>query len=618
MALTAAKLIVEIGADTKGALTGMKMVSRSISQFAQSAQSTLAGVLGAQILQGAVSGIMNIGRAALDATVSWERLGFTIESMTARELRNADASLTMSEALDQAKGAAKDTLAWITKIAIRSPFPTETVAQAYRMQLSLGATSAQAKSLTEALLNVAAATGMSGAEMDRAAYAIAQIRGSEKLITQDLRQLINAGVDVNGILAKMGVKFSDVGTSAISSADFINAFLESSRDYAGAVDRMANSWAGMLGALDDVKQIGLRELFAGTLSALRPLVQEFTDWILGPGLPKLRELGDQIGTALAGAIPKIKEFALGGFSLLRSAFSWIIDNWPTISAALKGILTGLLAFSAVAGVATIITSLTNPLTWLVVAAAALGVAWQNNFLSIRDVTRKVFAFLLDWFWRIRGALMIYLPKAIEYLRLIWETKFLPPLQKVWSWLQEKIFPLLAPLGNAIKAFLAESFMALASVLSNIVFPILQKIWQELSKFLLPVLQAVGRYLADAIPKIIIGLTKTFQIATLLVRRFSEELKKLKLPSWLTPGSPTPFEMGLRGISAEMRKLSTLQMPQVFTPQFAPAPAFAGGALPTVSANESRPINLTVNITEPGASAEKITQTIMDALEGAYR
>ena len=44
-------------------------------------------------------------------------------------------------------------------------------------------------------------------------------------------------------------------------------------------------------------------------------------------------------------------------------------------------------------------------------------------------------------------------------------------------------------------------------------------------------------------------------------RMAERLRNIKLPDWLTPGSPTPFEMGLRGISKALKDISTAQLPE---------------------------------------------------------
>ena len=46
-----------------------------------------------------------------------------------------------------------------------------------------------------------------------------------------------------------------------------------------------------------------------------------------------------------------------------------------------------------------------------------------------------------------------------------------------------------------------------------------------------------------------------------IDRMTEKLRNIQLPEWLTPGSPTPFEMGLRGISAALKDISAAQLPE---------------------------------------------------------
>jgi TP901 family phage tail tape measure protein len=58
--------------------------------------------------------------------------------------------------------------------------------------------------------------------------------------------------------------------------------------------------------------------------------------------------------------------------------------------------------------------------------------------------------------------------------------------------------------------------------------------------------------------------------------FKEQISSLKLPDWLTPGSPTPLEMGLRGISAAMKEAAALSA-GMMAPTMAPAAVPAGGA-----------------------------------------
>jgi len=45
-------------------------------------------------------------------------------------------------------------------------------------------------------------------------------------------------------------------------------------------------------------------------------------------------------------------------------------------------------------------------------------------------------------------------------------------------------------------------------------------------------------------------------------RLVAAFKSIKLPAALTPGSPTPFEIGLRGIRSEMDLLSKKSLPQM--------------------------------------------------------
>ena len=64
-----------------------------------------------------------------------------------------------------------------------------------------------------------------------------------------------------------------------------------------------------------------------------------------------------------------------------------------------------------------------------------------------------------------------------------------------------------------------------------------------------------------------------------VKYMAEVIGAIKLPDWLMPGSPTPFELGLRGIGEAMRSLSTIDLPRLggaLELATAPAGGTAGG------------------------------------------
>lgn len=45
-----------------------------------------------------------------------------------------------------------------------------------------------------------------------------------------------------------------------------------------------------------------------------------------------------------------------------------------------------------------------------------------------------------------------------------------------------------------------------------------------------------------------------------IKKLAGSLANIKLPSWMTPGSPTPWEIGLRGVSSAMGRLDTESLP----------------------------------------------------------
>lgn len=276
----------------------------------------LSTALGAIAVAGAAA-FVALGKQALDATAEYERMTLTMETLVARELKNADATLSMADALGQATPRAQELLGWIQKLAIESPFDMEGVAVAYRTALAYGFTSTEAQKLTQNMIDFAAGTGQSVNVMNQAALALGQIRAKGKLAGQEILQLVNAGVPVNDILKEMGYTLDDVSKGLVSADEFLAAFSQTmDEDFSGAAKRSTNSWAGLMNSLGDIKKIGLRTLFAETFDVLQPLVAKFAEWLQGDGLTKIEAMGHSMGT-FAESI----KTALVDLGLLQTAFS---------------------------------------------------------------------------------------------------------------------------------------------------------------------------------------------------------------------------------------------------------------------------------------------------------
>ena len=239
----------------------------------------------------------------LDAIASYERLTATLETLSARELMNADSSLSMAEALAQSSEKATELLDWMQQLAIKSPFTLEGVANAFRTAQAYGFTADEAQRLTQAMIDFAAGSGASEGVMNQIALALGQIEAKGKLAGQEVLQLVNAGLPVTQILADaFNVTTAEIvdmqQKGLIPAQDAIEAitvYLET--NFAGAAERQANTWAGLQGTFEDIKQMGLREFFGGLFDVIQPLAIELSEFMQTEGLDQLRVMGEQLGQA---------------------------------------------------------------------------------------------------------------------------------------------------------------------------------------------------------------------------------------------------------------------------------------------------------------------------------
>ena len=271
--------------------------------------SSLGGIAKAATAFGAVAvgavavGFAKMAKEGLNAIAEYERLGASIQALTAREILNAGAAKDMTEALAMAWPAAQDTLKWISELAMKSPFDETGVSAAYRTALTYGFTSDEAKKLTENTLDLLAATGQESTVMNSVALALGQINSKGRVTADNLNQLAYAGVPVNDILKGMGFTLDDVSKGLVDADSFMEAFNKTLEGtVGGSAERMANSWSGILSTLDELKKKGLRTLFKGMFDELQPLVAKFTEWLSGDGMAKLENMGKWLGNATKGLL----------------------------------------------------------------------------------------------------------------------------------------------------------------------------------------------------------------------------------------------------------------------------------------------------------------------------
>lgn len=412
-----------------------------------------------------------------------------------------EGQLSMTEALAQAGPKAAALLQWTEQLAIKSPFTSADITDAMKVAMAYGFTSDQSKALTENIVDLASAMGWQGSEIKDVSLIMGQINKSDKLLMQDMRQLTMRGVDVEGVLKKMGYSLSDVGEKAIDSKKFVSLMMESWKtDFGGTADRMANSLPGLLSSLDEIKDLGLRDLFTGMFNAAKPLLTDLvglftsTDFRAG-----VQNIGAQLGTALTQGIGFVKTNVLPVLQTL--------GNWFTTTG-----LPALRTFAAVAGpmlqnafaqgmgfiqgtvipILMRIGEIVGP--YIVARFMMFGTFIQQLLPILGQIGAWVMANLLPAFMAFGNFLL---------------TQVLPPLMQFGAWLDGVILNAIVGLASWIQSALLPAFSQMAATIGPVLMPVLAQMggwiqgtlipaFQQLAAFVGPILQTAFAWLGTFI------------------------------------------------------------------------------------------------------------------------
>jgi TP901 family phage tail tape measure protein len=267
------------------------------------------------------------------------------------------------------------------------------------------------------------------------------------------------------------------------------------------------------------------------------------------------------------------------------------------------------------------------------AMAALKAFWESNVQPVLQAMGTFFGETI--------------PAAIGVLISWFQEHLLPVIQGVVNFIQEFVVPLFQALAEVYIALIGKALEALVGVWENLVRPMFEGLFAkseevggQLNDFLAPAIQwvldkfqAVGTYLSEHIlplfeklrswvkgefgkalqwfaDNVLLSWKLGFQGIKIAIEgvvgwlgTLKDKIGGLSLPGWLTPGSPTPFELGLRGISDAMRQMAATEVPRLQAAlQLDTARAMAVARQPMSQAGRTttvnRNLNLTVNTAAP--------------------
>lgn len=345
--------------------------------------------------------------------------------------------------------------------------------------------------------------------------------------------------------------------------------------------RMAEMKAGLTDLKDGVA-LALQPALEAILIPLGELAAEYgpkvTEW--------LGVAAEWLGEKVPVAIEAVSTFLT---DTLRPAFDTVVgfirDNATPILAGLGAVLLvtvvpafiawAAAAISSAAATALALAPVLIPIAAIGAAVALLVAAWENDWGGIRttltgvweDHLEPIFTSLKEWFDKT-------IPIALEFLADLWENTLKPAFALVADFIKDPLLVLFDALVELFDVGLTLAATALAGLWQNILKPAFEVVYNFIKDHLQPVFdtlkEIVGTGLKvaiDIVTPILAGLKGAFdtiknaiQPVIDFIGNLTAALGSITLPDWLTPGSPTPFELGLLGIGKAIASLPELSFP----------------------------------------------------------
>jgi hypothetical protein len=131
-----------------------------------------------------------------------------------------------------------------------------------------------------------------------------------------------------------------------------------------------------------------------------------------------------------------------------------------------------------------------------------------------------------------------------------------------------MLPFWQSLADLLSAVVGKAIQAMTGLWQNVLLPALKSVWKFLSDSLSPAFEMISEVIGDKVgpalesfidifPDFTGGMSRIIQLikdATGFFNGLAQAVSNFQLPDVLTPGSPTPMELGLIGITNAIRTL----------------------------------------------------------------
>jgi len=280
----------------------------------------------------------------------------------------------------------------------------------------------------------------------------------------------------------------------------------------------------------------IEELMAADQNLTRE--QAFMQAVMEQGETSMAKIGEQSGTT-AASMAQVQaqlenlKISIGTALLpilgeLAKAVTPLIQEIGPVLVDVAGQVGGVITSDVIPALLPLIEKLLPPILDLLPSIVSLFALLASNLM-------EALAPVLD-------TLVLVLIDLIDQFTPLLET-LLPPLIDLFSSLMKVVEPILT---------------IATSLLSNIVIPLIELLLPPLIDLLDKVVGVVSKlaeWLADHLQPAFDAIGDAISNVIGWFESLKDKLSNIHLPDWLTPGSPTPFELGLRGIASALKEVN---------------------------------------------------------------
>lgn len=193
-----------------------------------------------------------------------------------------------------------------------------------------------------------------------------------------------------------------------------------------------------------------------------------------------------------------------------------------------------------------------------------------------------------------------LDRATETTSRVWNETLKPALEAVWEFVDTSLIPLFEAVAEVFNVTLTLALEAMTGLWQNVLLPALTDVWDFIDRNIMPILETLADFIVESVAtaiedKFIDPLRSLYELirdsVSPTISGFKDNvvsplagifdgvaraidnvigwlgdlaaaISGIELPDWLTPGSPTPFEMGLWGISDALKEVGKIDLPQL--------------------------------------------------------